>query len=403
MKILVINSGSSSMKYQLINYSTKEVEAKGIAERIGIENPLFTYKRADGQGFNKKSMKINNHKDAVIAMINALTDSEIGVIKDLSEIKAIGHRVLHGAEFFTAPTVIDEEVKQVIRKCFAWGPLHNPANLMGIEVCEELMSGIPQVAIFDTAFHQTMPPKAYRYALPEHYYKDLGIRRYGFHGTSHAYVSKKVAEYLNIDYTKTNFKLVTCHLGNGSSLAAVVNGKCIDTTMGLTPLAGIPMGTRSGDIDPAIIPYIQKIEGLTADEIDTLMNKKSGMLALSKKSSDFRDLQDGAEAGDENCQLALDVFMYQSAKIIAGYAAAMGGLDVIAFTGGIGENDYAVREGIIKYLEFLGIKFNKELNDRTRGTATILTEDDSKVKVLVMPTNEELSICEQTVEVLSLS
>ncbi len=401
MNILIINSGSSSMKYQLIDFTSKEVVAKGIAERIGIENPLFTYKRSDGEGYSKKEMPINNHKDAVIAMINALTDKEVGVIKDLSDIKAIGHRVVHGAEFFTAPTVITSEVKEVIRKCFAWGPLHNPANLMGIEVCEELMQGIPQVAVFDTAFHQTMPAKAYRYALPEHYYKDLGIRRYGFHGTSHAFVSKKTAEFLKVNYSN-DFKLVTCHLGNGSSFAAVVNGECVDTTMGLTPLAGVPMGTRCGDIDPGIVPYIQKIEGLSPDEIDGMMNKKSGMLALSKKSSDFRDLQDGAEAGDENCQLALDVFMYQSAKIISSYAAAMKGIDAIAFTGGIGENDFAVREGIVKYLEFLGIDFDYELNKKTRGTETILSFDSSKVKVLVMPTNEELSICEQTVEVLQL-
>lgn len=401
MKILVINSGSSSMKYQLFDFYTKEVLAKGIAERIGIENPLFSYKRADGEGF-KREAAITSHRDAVNEMIGALCDPKSGVIRELNEIKAIGHRVLHGAEFFTAPTVITDEVKNVIRKCFAWGPLHNPANLMGIEVCEELMKGIPQVAVFDTAFHQTMPPKAYRYALPEHYYKDLGIRRYGFHGTSHAYVSKKSASFLGIKEGQA-FKLVTCHLGNGSSFAAVKDGYCVDTTMGLTPLAGVPMGTRCGDIDPAIVPYIQQAEGLSPEEIDTMMNKKSGMLALSKKSSDFRDLQDGAEAGDEDCRLALDVFMYQAAKIIGSYAAAMGGIDAIAFTGGIGENDYAVREGVTEYLAFLGAGIDKELNRKTRGTETDLSLPGNRVKVIVMPTNEELSICEQAVQVLGLA
>ncbi len=399
MKILVINSGSSSMKYQLIDYHTKTVLAKGIAERIGISNPLFSYKRNGEDGF-KKEMEIKTHKDAVMAMIEALTHAEYGVIQSLNEIKAIGHRVLHGAEFFKAPVVIDDEVKRVIRKCFAWGPLHNPANLMGIEVCEELLAGIPQVAIFDTAFHQTMPPKAYRYAIPERYYTELGIRRYGFHGTSHAYVARRTAEFLGVDVQK-GFRLVTCHLGNGSSFSAVQDGACVDTTMGLTPLSGIAMGTRSGDIDPAIIPYIQKAEGLSPDEMDSILNKQSGMLALSGKSSDFRDLQDGAEAGDERCRLALDVFTYQASKIIASYAAAMGGIDAVAFTGGIGENDWQVREAVCRPLGFMGISIDEALNKTVRGTETILSQG-GPVTVLVMPTNEELSICEQTVELLGL-
>ncbi|MDO5733234.1 MAG: acetate kinase [Eubacteriales bacterium] len=400
MKVLVINSGSSSMKYQLFEYEGRQILAKGIAERIGIEEPLFSYKRGDGFSY-KKHMEIKTHRDAVNAMVAALTDPENGVISDLSEVKAVGHRVLHGGEYFAAPVQINEEVKAVIKKCFAWGPLHNPANLMGIEVCEEVMAGIPQVAVFDTAFHQTMPPKAYRYALPEHYYKDLGIRRYGFHGTSHAFVAKEVAKFLGRD-SQEGLRVITCHLGNGSSFAAVKDGKCIDTSMGLTPLSGIAMGTRCGDVDPAIVPYIQKAENLSAEELDTMMNKKSGMLAISKKSSDFRDLWEGEEAGDENCKLALEIFSYQAAKLIASYAAALKGVDAIVFTGGVGENDFGVREMACDYLAFMGVELDLEKNNGTRDLAIISTPE-SKVKVIVLPTNEELSICEQAVEVLGLA
>lgn len=399
MKILVINSGSSSLKYQLIDYSDKSVLAKGLCERIGIEGPLFSHEDAKGYRIKKQERPMPSHKEAVRYMLEALLDKDHPVIHSLDEIAAIGHRVLHGGPFFSAPVKVSDEVKDAIRTCFTWGPLHNPANLTGIEVCEEMMPAIPQVCVFDTAFHQTMPPEAYMYGLPYRYYEDYSIRRYGFHGTSHAYVSKRCAALTKKD-PKT-LRLVTCHLGNGSSFAAVVGGICRDTSMGLTPLAGILMGTRCGDIDPAIVPYIAAREQKTAAEIDTLMNKQSGVLGISGVSSDFRDLDEAAAAGNERAKLALSMFRYQATKIIGSYAAAMGGLDALVFTAGIGENDPAMREAICRNLAFLGVAIDADENNM-RGREACVSTPDSAVEVFVIPTNEELAIAEQTVELLGL-
>lgn len=399
MKILIINSGSSSLKYQVINYESREVLCVGLCERIGIKDPSMTHKLSDGKS-SKEDKDFKTHRDAVFAMVEKLTSEEYGVIKELNEISAVGHRVLHGGEEFTAPALVTDEVKQAIRKCFAWGPLHNPANLTGIEVCEEIMPGIPQVAIFDTAFHQTMPAEAFIYALPYRYYEELGIRRYGFHGTSHMYVSQQAIELLGGEAEGT--RIITCHLGNGSSFAAVKDGKCVDTTMGLTPLAGIAMGTRCGDIDPAIVPYIMKAENLTPDEIDHIMNKESGMKGVSGVSSDFRDLATTAAAGNKRSKLALDMFVYQGRKIIASYAAALGGVDALVFTAGIGENDINTRARMLENLEFMGVEIDHSKNDGLRGKVGDISKEGSKVRVFVIPTNEELSIAIQTVELLGL-
>ena len=400
MKILVINSGSSSLKYQVIAYETREVLCVGLCERIGIDEPLMSHKTNNGKEY-KAVRDFKTHKDAVFAMVEMMTSKEYGIIDDLNEIKAIGHRVLHGGEEFTAPAQVTDEVKQAIRRCFAWGPLHNPANLTGIEVCEEIMPGIPQVTIFDTAFHQTMPAKAFLYALPYKYYEDLGIRRYGFHGTSHMYVSQEAIKLLGKEPEGT--KIVTCHLGNGSSFAAVKDGKCVDTTMGLTPLAGIPMGTRCGDIDPAIVPYIMKAENLDPDQIDHIMNKESGMLGISGVSSDFRDLAATAKEGNERSQLALDIFTYQGKKIIASYIAALGGVDALVFTAGVGENDVNTRAEMLKGLDFMGIEIDHDKNANLRGKVGDISKEGSKVRVFIIPTNEELSIALQTVELLGLA
>ncbi|HHU06822.1 MAG TPA: acetate kinase [Clostridiaceae bacterium] len=400
MKILIINSGSSSLKYQVINYEGSEVLCVGLCERIGIKDPQMTHTLISGEKI-RAGKDFKNHKDAVLAMVEMLTSKEYGVISDLSEIQAIGHRVLHGGEEFTAPVQITEAVKAAIRTCCVWGPLHNPANLTGIEVCEEIMPGIPQVAVFDTAFHQTMPPEAYIYALPYRYYEDMGIRRYGFHGTSHMFVSQQAVQLLGGKAEGT--KIITAHLGNGSSFAAVKDGKCVDTSMGLTPLAGIPMGTRCGDIDPAIVPYIMEKEDLKPNEIDHIMNKESGVLGVSGVSSDFRDLATKAKAGNERAGLALDIFVYQGKKIISSYAGALGGADAIVFTAGIGENDYVTRARMLAGLEFMGVKIDDEKNSNFNGQAGLISSDDSKVKVFVIPTNEELSIALQTVDVLGLA
>ncbi|MBR2295139.1 MAG: acetate kinase [Clostridiales bacterium] len=396
MKILVINCGSSSCKFQLFDMDTGVVLAKGNADRIGIDGKL-SYKNSKGADLEKE-VELPDHKVAVNVVLSQLTDPETGVISDVSEISAVGHRVLHGGKYYSESVVVNEDVKRVIKECFPLGPLHNPANLTGIEACEAVLpAGTPQVAVFDTAFHMTMPPKAYTYALPYEISEKYSIRRYGFHGTSHRYVSKRAAEFLGI--STEGLKMVTCHLGNGSSFAAVKDGKCVDTSMGLTPLAGICMGTRTGDIDPAIVPFLMKNENLTPDEVDTLLNKKSGVLGVSGVSSDFRDLHKAASEGNERAQLALDMFSYQGSKIVGSYAAAMGGVDVIVFTAGIGENTDTVREAIIKPLEFMGAKIDPAKNNGTR-TEAIISADDSKVKIVVIPTNEELAIAQETMALI---
>ena len=393
MNILVINCGSSSCKFQLFNIDTGDVLAKGNAERIGIDGKL-TYK-APGKEDVVIEAAMPDHKVAVTMILDQLVDKDHGVISDVSEIAAVGHRVLHGGKYYSKSVIVNDDVKKVIRDCFDLGPLHNPANLIGIEACEAVLpAGTPQVAVFDTAFHQTMPPKAFMYALPYEYYEKYDIRRYGFHGTSHRYVSRRTAEFLGKNYE--DLKIITCHLGNGSSFAAVKDGKCQDTSMGLTPLAGICMGTRTGDIDPAIVPFIQKRTGMSADELDTLMNKQSGVQGISGVSSDFRDLEKAASEGNERAQLALDMFVYQGTKIVGSYAAAMGGVDVIVFTAGIGENTCDIRAGICKNLEFMGVKVDPAKNDGLRGKEAIISSDDSKVTVVVIPTNEELAIAQET-------
>ena len=396
MKILVINCGSSSCKFQLFETSTGDVLAKGNAERIGIDGKL-TYKAPGKEDFVCTD-PMPDHKVAVKMILNALVDKDHGVLADISEIKAVGHRVLHGGKYYSKSVIVNDDVKRVIRECFPLGPLHNPANLTGIEACESVLpEGTPQVAVFDTAFHMTMPPKAYTYALPYELTEKYSIRRYGFHGTSHRYVSRRAAEFLGKDYN--NIKIITCHLGNGSSFAAVDHGKCVDTSMGLTPLAGICMGTRCGDIDPAIVPFLMTNENLSPDDIDVLMNKKSGVEGLSGVSSDFRDLEKASREGNERATLALEMFEYQARKIIGSYAAAMGGVDVIAFTAGIGENTDYIRAAACEGLEFMGVKIDPKKNNGVRSEA-VISADDSKVTVAIIPTNEELAIAQETEELV---
>ena len=393
MNVLVINAGSSSLKYQLMNPETGDVSAKGLCERIYIDGRL-THKVGDNKV--EKNIPMPTHSEAIQAVLEILVDPEHGVIKSVDEIDAVGHRVLHGGMEFFASCIIDDEVIAAIEKCIPLGPLHNPANLMGIRACQQVMPKTPQVAVFDTAFHMTMPPKAYRYAIPTEYYENDSIRRYGFHGTSHKYVARRTAELVG----KTEFKMVNCHLGNGSSMAAVKDGKCMDTTMGLTPLAGVPMGTRSGDIDPAVVQFICNKYGMSVDDCLNMLNKKSGMLALSGISSDFRDLEDGAKKGDENCALARDKFCYEVAKYVGAYAAALNGIDVLTFTAGVGENDVNVRATICDYLSFMGVKIDPELNGK-RGKEMMISTPDSKVQVWVVPTNEELMIAQDTAELVN--
>lgn len=392
--ILVINAGSSSLKYQLIDIEKTDVLAKGLVERIGIEGSILTHK-----GQNKEKLVVEqpmaDHKQAMGHVLRALTDPKYGVISDMSQINAVGHRILHAAEKYTESVVINSAVTDAIRDCIKFGPLHNPANLMGIEACQSTMPNTPMVAVFDTAFHQTMPKKAFLYGLSYDAYTKYGIRRYGFHGTSHKYVSARYAKLVGKD--KKDIKLVTCHLGNGSSMCAVDGGICVDTSMGLTPLAGVVMGTRCGDIDPAIVPYLMKEMKLSSDEMSTYMNKQCGVLGISGVSSDFRDLSTAADEGNERAALALDVFCYGVKKYIGAYAAAMGGLDAIVFTAGIGENDAFVREESLKGLEFLGVKLNKELN-KVRGKEMRISAADSKVDIWCVPTNEELEIANETYE-----
>ncbi len=395
MKILVINCGSSSLKYQLYNMDNGNVLAKGLVERIGIDGSNLQHTPA-GKDKVVFEQPLANHSEAIKLVIEKLTDAEVGVISDLKEINGVGHRVLHGSKYFSKSCIVTAEVKDVIRKCFDLGPLHNPANLMGIEACEELMPGTPQIAVFDTAFHQTMPEKAYMYALPYEYYEKYDVRRYGFHGTSHKFVSKRAIAMLN---DKKDSKVITCHLGNGSSIAAVKDGKVIDTSMGLTPLEGLVMGTRCGDIDPAIVPYIMKKENLTPDEMDTLMNKKSGVLGVSGVSSDFRDVEGAMNDGNEKAKLALDMFHYKVAKYIGEYYIALGGADAIVFTAGLGENSKTSRLAICEYLKCLGVEIDEEKNSK-RGEEIDIATDNSKIRVFVIPTNEELMIAQDTKELL---
>ena len=392
MNVLVINAGSSSLKYQLMNPETGDVSAKGLCERIYIDGRL-THKVGDSKVV--KDIPMPSHSEAIQAVLEILVDAEYGVIKSVDEIDAVGHRVLHGGMEFSDSCIVDDAVIAAIKKCIPLGPLHNPANLMGIEACQAVMPKTPQVAVFDTAFHMTMPPKAYRYAIPTEYFENDDIRRYGFHGTSHKYVARRTAELVG----KKEFKMINCHLGNGSSLAAIKDGKCQDTSMGLSPLAGVPMGTRSGDIDACVVQFICNKYGMNVDECLNMLNKKSGVLAISGVSSDFRDLEDGNAKGNENCTLALNKFFYEVAKYIGAYTAALNGIDVLTFTAGVGENGPETRQAICDYLGFMGVKIDAEAN-KCRGKERLISTPDSAVQVWVVPTNEELMIAQDTAELV---
>lgn len=396
MKVLVINCGSSSLKYQLIDSDSEVALAVGICERIGQEVGCLKHTPNGGEKVVIEAA-MSNHEVAIQMVLDALVNPEHGVIKSLDEIGAVGHRVVHGGEKFAASTIITDEVIKAIEECNDLAPLHNPANLIGIRACANLMKNVPMVAVFDTAFHQTMPPKAYLYGLPYEYYEKHKIRKYGFHGTSHSYVSKRAAEFNGLDIN--NSKIIVCHLGNGASISAVLNGKSIDTSMGFTPLAGLVMGTRSGDIDPSIIDFIAKKENKSLDQIMNLLNKESGVQGMSDVSSDFRDLNNAMDNGNEKARIAFEVFCYRVAKYIGGYVAAMNGIDVIAFTAGVGENDWKVREWVCEYLGYLGVTIDKEAN-KARGKEIMLTTPDSKTKVCIIPTNEELAIARETVALL---
>ena len=392
MNVLVINCGSSSLKYQLINSDTEEVLAKGLCERIGIDGRL-TYQKA---GLDKEVTEaaMPTHKEAIQLVLDALVNDKTGAIASLDEVNAVGHRIVHGGEKFASSAVITDEMLAAVEECNDLAPLHNPANLIGINACKELMPGVPMVGVFDTAFHQTMPKKAYLYGLPYEYYEKYKVRRYGFHGTSHSFVSKHIAAFLGMDIN--NSKIIVAHLGNGASISAVENGKCVDTSMGLTPLEGLVMGTRSGDIDPAIMEFIAKKENLDIAGVMNVLNKKSGVQGISKLSSDFRDLEDGMAEGNELAEAAIEVFCYRVAKYIGSYVAAMNGVDAIAFTAGIGENAPLVREKVMGYFGYLGIALDKEANGN-RGKDLLISTPDSKVKVCIIPTNEELAIARETV------
>lgn len=397
MNILVINCGSSSLKFQLINSESEQCIAKGLCERIGIDGSQITYAPAGGE----KELNVTpmpDHTEAIRLVLEALTNEKTGVVKSLEEIGAVGHRVVHGGEKFAQSVIIDDEVLAAIEACNDLAPLHNPANLIGIDACRKLMPGTPMVAVFDTAFHQTMPQEAYMYGLPAEYYEKYKIRRYGFHGTSHSYVSKRAAQVLGVPYE--SLKTIVCHLGNGASVSAVKNGKCVDTSMGLTPLEGLIMGTRSGDIDPAIIEFLAHKENKSIDEIMSILNKKSGVLGLSNNlSSDFRDLEEGYHKGDTYATCAMKTFAYRVAKYIGAYTAAMNGVDLICFTAGVGENASLVRTMICEYLGYLGVTLDQEANGK-RGEDIVISTPDSRTKVMVIPTNEELAIARETVRLV---
>ena len=392
MKILVINAGSSSLKYQLMDPDTGDVFAKGLCERIGIDGRL-NHKAPAKDIKVVREIPMPTHAEAITAVLDILVDPVNGVVASVDEIDAVGHRVVHGGMKFASSCLIDEACLEAVRECIPLGPLHNPANLLGIEACQKILPNKPQVAVFDTAYHMTMPPKAYRYAIPDEYYEKDSLRRYGFHGTSHRYIAKRVEALMG-----KGLRVINCHLGNGSSLAAIYDGKCQDTSMGLSPLCGVPMGTRVGDIDNTVLQYICKNYNKTVDEVMTILNKKSGVLALSGGvSSDFRDLEAGAAEGNEKCQLALEKFAYEVKKYIGAYAAALGGVDVLVFTAGVGENGVLMRSMICEGLEFLGVKLDAEKN-KLRGDERIISAEDSKVTVWVIPTNEELMIAQDTAE-----
>ncbi len=397
MNILVINCGSSSLKFQLINSDSEQCIAKGLCERIGIDGSMITYTPAGGEK-EKTVTPMPDHTEAIRLVLEALTNEKTGVVKSLDEIGAVGHRVVHGGEKFAESVILTDEVLAAVEECNDLAPLHNPANLIGIDACKKLMPNTPMVGVFDTAFHQTMPEEAYMYGIPYEYYQKYKIRRYGFHGTSHSYVSKRAAEVLGKKYEE--LKTIVCHLGNGASVSAVKNGKCVDTSMGLTPLEGLIMGTRSGDIDPAIIEFLAHKENKSIDEIMNVLNKKSGVLGLSDNlSSDFRDLEDGYAANDENAIRAMKTFAYRVAKYIGAYTAAMNGVDVICFTAGVGENGPMVRTMVCDYLGYLGITLDEEANQK-RGEDIAVTTPDSKVTVMVIPTNEELAIARETLRLV---
>ena len=397
MKILVINCGSSSLKYQLIDMDNESVVAKGLCERIGIEGSKLTHK-ATGKDDYVVEREMPTHVAANKKVMEALQDETYDVIKDTSEIAAVGHRVLHGGTTYSDSIIVDEDVKRVIRECFDLGPLHNPANLMGIEACEKAMPGTPNVAVWDTGFGMKMPEKAYMYAIPHEYYEKYGIRRYGFHGTSHLFVSGEAIKFGNLDPEKA--KVIVCHLGNGASVSASIGGKCVDTSMGLTPLEGLIMGTRSGDIDPAVVQFICNKEGKDVNEVLNILNKKSGVLGMSGGiSSDFRDIEKAAAEGNHLAEVALEAFVYRVAKYIGAYTAAMNGVDAIAFTAGVGENDKKTRKNVCDYLGYLGVKIDDEAND-VRGERRVISAPDSKVKVMLIPTNEELAIARETLALI---
>ena len=397
MKILVLNCGSSSIKYALYNMDTKEVMTSGGAERVGLDGAFVKVKLANGE---KKQIihDIPEHTEGVKFIFSLLTDPEIGVIKDLNEIDAVGHRMVHGGEKFNKSVLLTDEVLKVFEECSDLAPLHNPANLKGVNAVSELMPGLPQVGVFDTAFHQTMPDYAYMYAIPYELYEKYGIRRYGFHGTSHRYVAQRVCDFLGVNPAEK--KIITCHIGNGASIAAVDGGKCVDTSMGLTPLEGVMMGTRSGDIDGGAVSFIQKKLGLDADGISDLLNKKSGVLGVTELSSDMREVDAACEKGDEKAILAMKMYNYRIKKYIGAYAAAMGGVDIIVFTAGVGENQWSTREEACEGLEFIGVKIDKELNKGLRGVEKVISTTDSKVTVCIIPTDEELMIATYTMNLL---
>jgi len=397
MKILVINAGSTSLKYQLIDSDTEGVLAKGLCERIGAGGHLKYDSSKTGEK-KEKDIDMPDHGVALKAVIDVLVSPEDGAVSSLDEIDAVGHRVVHGGEYFDKTVLVTDEVIKQIEEISDLAPLHNPANLLGIRACQKLMPTTPQCVTFDTAFHQTMPEKAFLYGIPYSYYEDYKIRRYGFHGTSHSYVSKKALTHL--DKPAEDTKVIVCHLGGGASITAVKGGKSVDTSMGLTPLEGLVMGTRSGSIDPAIVQFIADKENLSADEVLNILNKKSGLLGLSGKSSDCRDIDAGRDAGDKRCEIAFQAFVYSAVKLVGAYAAAMNGVDLIAFTAGIGENDAKIRGAILDYFDFLGVKYDKSLNDSTHGDEVEIQTADSKVKVVVIPTNEELTIARETLELV---
>ena len=396
MKILVINAGSSSLKYQLMDSVSHDVLAKGLCERIGIDGRL-THKVPSKDLKKEFEIPMPTHSEAIASVLDALVSPEHGVIKDVKEIDAVGHRVVHGGEKFAASALITDDVMKALEECIPLAPLHNPANITGIQACQKVMPGVPMVAVFDTAFHQTMPEKAYLYALPYEYYEKDKVRRYGFHGTSHRYVTARAAAMLG--KKAEDVKIITCHLGNGSSVAAVDGGKSVDTSMGFTPLAGLPMGTRSGDLDAGILEYLMTKYGMDIKEMLNILNKKSGVLGISGVSSDFRDLEDATKGGNHRAELALESFQYNVKKLIGAYAAAMGGVDAIVFTAGVGENDAATRMAVASGLEFMGVKMDAEANN-TRGKETVISAADSKVKVLLIPTDEELMIATDTAEIV---